>query len=173
MTASDMWLDLVGLDFFGPRLLRAPGQSDESFRAILLKNILRPLATRNALIAALTDLTGRVPTVFEPANPCDTGGYGGILRGGVAAGGGVGYGTAGGWGNLSLPFQCFVTAYRPHLNGAANLSGWAVAAAGYGIGALEYVGSDMAQGQITDKSILQEISNVCPVGIVVWARIAS
>jgi hypothetical protein len=172
-TASDIWLDLVGLDYFGSRLPRALGQSDQSYRWVLLKNILRPLGTRSALIAALADLTGRVPTIFEPANPSDTGGYAGILAGRVVSGGGLGYGTAGGWGNLSLPFQCFVTAYRPYINGAANLSGWTMAAAGYGVGALEYVGADTAQGQITDSAISLEISKVCPVGLVVWVRIAS
>jgi len=172
-TASDIWLDLVAFDFFGRQLPRPLGQTDRSYRSVLLRNILRPRGTRGALILALTYLTGRTPAVFEPANTCDTGGYAGSMGAGAMAGGGVGYGVAGGWGNLSLPFQCFVTVYRPYLNGTANLSGWTISAGGYGIGAVEYVGADTAQGQLADSSILAEITNTCPAGMVVWSRISS
>lgn len=161
-SASAVWLDLISQDFFGSRLKRHDGQSDDAFRAIVRRNILRPLGTRRALTAALNDLTGRAPSIFEPANTSDTGGYCG----------GASYGAAGGWGNLSLPFQCFVTAYRPHLNGSAQLSGWNMPAAGYGAGALQYTGSDSANGVISDADILNEIARVVPVGTVIWANIA-
>lgn len=172
-SASDVWLDLVALDFFGPGLPRARGQSDQTFRPVVLRNILRSLGTRAALISAISDLTGRAPQVFEPRNTTDTGGYGSLAVTGSILGGGCGYCLKGGWGSLSLPYQCFVTAFRPHINGVANLSGWRMPMAGYGQGALEYVGADTAQGQIPDSEILAEIVRAVPVGVVVWTNISS
>lgn len=169
-TASDIWLDLVAQDIFGSRLLRHTGQSDEAFRVVVRRNILRPLGTRTSLISALTDLTGRQPHVFEPHNTLDTGGYGCL---GGALGGGIGYRVGGGWGNLTLPFQCFVTAFRPLINGVANLSGWSQPAGGYGVGALEYVGIDTANGHIGDADIFDEVARVVPVATVMWTRISS
>ena len=169
-SASDVWLDLIAQDFFGPRLRRSAGQSDRVLRRILRRNILRTLGTRIALIDALRDLTGREPLVFEPRNTSDTGGYGNLAGN---AGGGASYCSAGGWGNLSLPFQCFVTAFRPRINGVANLSGWCLPEAGYGAGALEYAGIDAASGYISDGEILDEITRAAPVGTVLWTNISS
>lgn len=169
-SASDVWLDIVAYDFFGSRLRRSTGQSDRIFRLVIRRNIFCPMGTRTALIVALHGLTGRAPLVFEPRNTSDTGGYGNMTR---DAGGGVGYGTAGGWGNLSLPFQCFVTAFRPQINGVANLSGWNLPEAGYGVGALEYAGLETANGYIGDGEILAEMTRVAPVGAVIWANISS
>jgi hypothetical protein len=169
-SASNAWLDLTAYDFFGDRVVRRDGQTDNAFRPIVLRNILRPLATRSALISALQDLTGRRPIVFEPCNTSDTGGYGNI---GTSAGGGVGYGVAGGWGNLGLPFQCFVTVFRPHINGAASLAGWSLSLSGYGTGDLAYLGVDGANGYIPDSAILAEVARVAPAGTVVWTNISN
>ena len=172
-TASGIWLDLAARDFFGAHLCRVAGQSDDAFRLIVRRNILRSLGTRSALASALTDLTGRQPLIFEPRNTSDTGGYGSLGTQGSILGGGIGYGTSGGWGNLDSPFQCFVTVFRPHANGVANVSGWGVYAGGYGVGSLEYVDTDIAYGYISDKQIVEALTWVKPVGSVVWAKIVS
>ena len=169
-SASNAWLDLVAYDFFGHRLVRRDGQTDSAFRPIVIRNILRPLATRSALISALQDLTGRRPIVFEPSNTGDTGGYGNIV---TSAGGGAGYGIAGGWGALGLPFQCFVTVYRPQINGAANLPGWSSSLSGYGTGTLAYLGVEGANGYISDSQIFAEVARVAPAGTVVWTNISN
>lgn len=83
------------------------------------------------------------------------------------------YGVAGGWGNLALPFQFFVTAYRPLGVGIGYASGWACGGGGYGQGFLEYANLAMMQGQVTDADICAVIASVLPVGVIAWTRISS
>jgi len=75
-TATDGYLDLISADFFGTTLQRNTGQSDTSYRALILANLFREKATRNALIRVLQDLTGQTPIVIEPTKPADCGAYG-------------------------------------------------------------------------------------------------
>ncbi len=160
-TTQGVWLDLVAKDFFGNRLGRRAGQSDTVLRGRIQRELSRERATRSAIISLLTDLTGRSPVVFEPARPTDAGGWG------VA----IAYGSAGGWGNLNLPFQCFVTAARPFGNGIAQVAGWATNGGGYGTGAIEYGGLAMSQGQVTDDDIYEAIASVLPIACIAWTRI--
>ena len=172
-TASDVWLDLIAEDYFGARVVRRPGQSDGVFRQIVQEEFFRPRGTRRALIGLLTQLTGRAPEVFEPANTADSGGYGHQGAASDQIGGGVAYGTCGGWGSLNLPYQAFVTAYRPYGNGVARAAGWGEAAGGYGGGSLMYADMDIIQGHLSDAGILSQISQVLPSSVVVWTRISS
>lgn len=75
-TATDGWLDLIALDFFGNNLLRNSNQADSSFRNRILINIFRERTTRHAIEQVLFDLTGRMPKIVEPARPADVGAYG-------------------------------------------------------------------------------------------------
>jgi hypothetical protein len=168
-TASDIWLDIVAQDFFGHRLARRSGQNDDAFRHRIRRELLRERGTRGAVIAVLQDLTGRTPVVFEPALPSDTGGYASA----AGAGGGVGYGVAGGWGNLTLPFQAFITAYRPVGSGIAVVAGWGAPVGGYGRGVVEYASLEMVQGQVTDSDIYSAVADVLPVTGVGWTRITN
>jgi hypothetical protein len=168
-TASDIWLDIIASDFFGSRVMRRNGQSDETFRSRIQRELFRERGTRGAIIAILTDLTGRAPMVFEPARPTDTGGYASI--GGLGAG--TAYGVAGGWGNLGLPFQCFITAYRPIGSGIASIAGWGGNLGSYGRGAIEYASLEMVQGQVTDSDIYAAVADVLPVATIGWTRITS
>ena len=160
-TATGGTLDLIAEDFFGTRIQRRRSQGDLAFRATILRELLRERATRGALTAALADLTGRAPMIFEPRRPADTGGWR------VAAG----YGVAGGWGSLMLPCQCFVTAFRPHGSGIAALNGWCGTAAGWGAGSGAYASLAMLQGQVTDADIAAAIVAVLPAGALAWTRI--
>lgn len=113
MTATDGWLDMIAADFFGPTFFRHSGQSDQSFRVAIIANLLRPRGTRAAVIAILTQLTGRAPLLVEFNRPTDTGAYGGPY---------LGYSTAGAWGTLnSMPMQAMVIAYRPYSLATAPL----------------------------------------------------
>lgn len=168
-TASDIWLDIIAVDFFGSRVVRRPNQSDDSFRGTILRETFRERGTRAAIVSALQDLTGQAPIVFEPARTSDTGGYTSLH----GLGGGVAYGTAGGWGNLGLPFQCFVTAYRPAASGIATVSGWCEPAGGYGLGAVEYAALSMVQGQVTDYAIYKAVADVLPVAAIAWTSIVN
>lgn len=169
MTATDGWLDMIAADFFGASIRRAANQTDASFRARIVANLLREKGTRDAIVKVLTDITGRAPRVFEPARPADSGGYGY----------GAGYGVAGGYGSLMLPYQAFVTAYRPASSGIPNVAGYGgtvggVGPGGYGVASqLEYASISMIQGAITDADIYAAVDAVAPAGVVVWTQITN
>jgi hypothetical protein len=156
-TASGGFLDLISNDFFGLALPRRPDETDAAFQARIDEALLRPRATRAALLLALTELTGRAPIVFEPARTSDTGGY---------RIGGVGYGAGGGWGSLALPYQVFVTAFRPPGGGIALL-------AGYGTGGVPGYGDlSMVTTIVTDADIQSEVVQVLPAATIAWMNIA-
>jgi len=162
-TATDSFLDLISRDFFAANLPRRFGETDAAFRARIQAALLAPRATRPALIAALTALTGRAPVVFEPSRPDDTGAYGTAL----------GYGVAGGWGSLLLPFQVFVTAFRPLGTGVPRVGGWGSGAGGWGGGAMQYVSLAMVQSQVSDADIDAAIVGTVPVAVTAWTRISN
>jgi len=166
-TASDIWLDLISWDFFGKRLKRRPSEGDDALRSRIMLEMFRERATRSAVETVLEELTGRAPIIFEPARSSDTGGYTSL----DGQGGGVAYNAAGGWGSLDLPFQCFVTAYRPNNGGIGQVTGWGAFAGGYGIGAIEYASLDMAQAQVTDADIYSAITGVLPAATIGWTQI--
>lgn len=155
-TASGAFLDLIADDFFGAGLARFSGEADTVFRGRLQRDILRARGTRQALLDALQDLTGRAAVVFEPARAGDTGGY---------STGALAYGSAGAYGSLSLPFQCFVTAHRP-LGVGIPLIG------GYGSpGPLVYASLAWIAVEVSDADILATVAGVMPVGSLAWTRI--
>ena len=166
-TASDVWLDLIAIDFFGTNLRRYARESDSGYRRRILSGLLRDRTTRAGVRQALADLTGRNPKIFEPGRCADTGGYG------VAPGttGGLGYNLIGGWGNLQLPYQCFITAYRPINAGISMVSGWNCPGGGYAIGAIEYANIDLMEDRISDAEILAAVSASLPVATIAWTRI--
>ncbi len=168
-TATDFWLDIVAGDFFGSLLSRRSGEGDAPFRTRILGSLFQDRGTRVALVSTLTRLTGRIPVVFEPARATDTGAYGGSATNVT----GLGYGLAGGWGNLQLPFQCFVRAYRAEGSGIAMVAGWGAPAGGYGIGAEQYASLSMIEGQVTDTDIDQAVASVMPAATIAWLRISS
>jgi len=168
-TAESTWLDLAAADYFGSDIDRHAGENDDAYRLRIQLELVRERGTRRAITRSLVDLTARPPIVFEPANPRDTGGYGSTSE----MSGGLAYQLAGGWGSLSLPFQFFVTAFRPMGIGIGSVSGWECGGGGYGQGSLEYASLYMMQGQVTDTDICLAITRVLPVGVVAWARISS
>jgi hypothetical protein len=167
-TATEILLDIIALDYFGSRLARRTAQDDTAFRAAIQRELFRERGTRAAIVSVLQDLTGRTPQIFEPALSSDTGGYTTLAGGG----GGLGYGCGGGWGSLTLPFQCFIVAYRPIGAGIATISGWSSSGGGYGGGAIQYASLTMVQAQVTDGDIYNAIASVLPVATVGWTQIA-
>ena len=169
-SASGVFLDIIGLDFLGSTIARKMGQTDLSWRAQILQRILAPNATRPAMIQALTTLTGRDPVIFEPKQPMDTGGY---------SVGGCGYAVGGGYGSMLLPFQCFVTAYRPKGGGVATVAGYGnpntfnYGAGGYGVGAIEYATPSMILGAVTDLDIQNAVIATSAEATIPWLRITN
>lgn len=176
-TATDFFLDLIAADFFGVKLPRRSGEADAVFRARIQKSIFAPRATRGALSSILSELTGREPVIFEPAYTLDTGGYGPPS----SAGGNLAYSAAGGWGSLELPFQFFITVFRPLgvVAGVANVAGYGQVAgliampAGYGEGAIEYADAGLVSGTVLDSDIYATIVNTVPVATIAWTNIAN
>lgn len=171
-TASGVWLDFIAVDFFGRTILRQLNEGDAAFSRRIRGELLRPRGTRAAMIRALYDLTGRTPRVFEPAHPPDTGGWG---HEGMTLGTGLAYGLAGGWGSLQLPYQCFVTAYRPAGGGVADVSGYYLgsgwAGGGYGVGAIQWISEAMFTGAVTDADIYETTARTMPAATVAWTGV--
>ena len=155
-TAWGDFLDLIATDFFGTMLVRLPSEQDDAFRTRIRQTLLRPLGTRAAITTALFELTGKTPVVFEPGRTSDTGGY--TL-------GGLGFGVAGGWGSLDLPYQFFVTVIRPTGAGIANL-------AGYGSGGIPAYGNlTLQETGIPDSIIQAAVPPLLPVSTIAWMKI--
>ncbi|MDR3663159.1 MAG: hypothetical protein P4L86_22715 [Mycobacterium sp.] len=162
-TATDVFLDMIGVDFFGPAMTRQQLESDAHYRTRLQAAMLRPRGTRAALVQALVTLTNRAPTIFEPAWPPDTGVWGVTC----------GWGVAGGWGNLAMPFQCLVTAFRPQGGGVSVVAGWGIPVGGWGGGAIEYANLSMENEEVSDEQIAVAIAGVMPAATIAWLRISN
>lgn len=167
-TSTDMWLDLSGQDFLGPRFARRGRETDNSFRNRLLFELNKDRCTRQAMVRCIEHVTGRVPDVFEPANPGDTGCY--ASASGLSHGA-IGYGSSGGWGSLTMPFQAFVRVRRPLPAGAGMVSGWGTASLSFGGGLSAYTGTPSLDRPISDADIMREISSVAPAGSCIWVAI--
>lgn len=172
-TATDGWLDLMSADYFGSMLPRFTAESDDSFRARILFNLLRERVTRRSLIKVLTQLTGRAPLVFEPMRPLDTGAYG-------ASPPTMGYGLAGAYGSMLMGGQALVIAYRPATSGIPYVAGYGLAdygggnlggPGGYGSGQIEYASMSMIKGAVNDANIYAAVDSVKPVATVIWTKI--
>lgn len=161
-TASGVFLDLAALDYCGTAISRRAGESDPAFSARLRATVLAPRATRAALIAAIERVTGRTPQIFEPFNATDCGGYSTNT---------LGYAVAGGYGSLALPYQLFVTAYRPDAVPASHAGGYNQGPGGYNAGPMAWVASGDNPGLLTDSEIYAAIVHALPVNAVAWTRL--
>lgn len=162
-SATDGWLDMIAADFFGTALQRSANQSDESFRAKIIVNLFRERGTRNAIVRVLTDLTGRAPTIYEPQRPMDTGAYSAPSSG---------YGLAGSYGSMLIPYQAFVVAYRQASSGIPNVAGYGISTGGYGVASqADYASILQVIGFISDADIYAAIDSVKPAGTTVWTKI--
>lgn len=165
-TAYGIWLDILCYDFLGFNLTRNAMQ-DDAFRVVIKATVLQERVTRAGMIAAVTQITGNAPWIFEPWNTYDTGGYSGKNK----TCGQFGYGQGqGGYGNMKLPGQIFMKVYRGSTGGVPNVTGYGKPAGGYGQGSIAYVGSSSQQSGLTQAQILQVINLTKPVGTTVWVQ---
>lgn len=164
-TATDGWLDMIAADFFGSAIRRSANQSDASFRGTILINLFRERATRNGMIKVLQDLTGRTPKIIEPRRPSDTGVYGGPL---------IGYGVAGAYGSMLMPYQAFVIAYRPLGTGIPSVAGYGISTGAYSTASqAEWASLSMIQQGVADSDIYAAIEATRPVATTVWTKISN
>ena len=160
--ATDSWLDLIALDFFGNNLVRYSAQTDQSYLNRILINIFRERTTRHGMEQVLIDLTGRKPLIIEPAKPNDTGGLGINMW----------LGAFGALGSVTLPYQAFITAYRPLGTGAGNWPG--IKTNWFGLGQTSgLLPSAQMTPQVSDADIVAAIEATKPIGTTVWYRITS
>lgn len=164
-SATDTFLDLISQDFFGNQLPRFANESDSQFRNRILINLIRIRGTRQAIIQVLKDITGRTPKVFEPQRALDTGGY---------SLGGWGYGVAGGWGSLLMPYQALCIAYRPINKGVPYVGGYGTSVGAYSTPSqLEWANFSQVEVTVPDSMIYAAIDNVKSAGTVIWTQIQS
>jgi hypothetical protein len=164
-TMTDGFLDMTAGDYFGDNLQREVNQSDASYRSRIQAELLPLKNTRQAIIDALTLITGRVPIVFEPGRIQDAGAY----NAGTLA-----YNTAGGYGSMQYPFQCFVVAFRPLGSGIPNIAGYGDSFGAYNTPSqASYVSLSQIIGQITDADIYAAVEGVRTGATIVWMRISS
>lgn len=166
-SAAGLWLDALARDFFGSEMSRRTDEIDDLYRIRLRRELLRERGTRQAVVQALVDITGRVPVIVEPAHCGDTGAYG---TRGMSRGTGLAYGQAGVWGSLQHPFQVFVTTPRPAGHGQPGGVGWG--GGGYNLGQITYTDLDAIRGRITDQDISDAVKAVLPIGTTAWLRIS-
>lgn len=167
-TACNGWLDLAAADYFGTRVQRRLQETDDSFRERIHTELLRDRCTRAAIYDTLLQLTGQPPTIFEPTNPQDTGCYSAVN---ATTTGCFGYCLSGGWGNLSSPFQAFVTAYRPVIPGIAMINGWCGGIGGFGIGLSSYASSTTNSSLAEDAEMYDAVARTAAVGSIIWMSI--
>jgi hypothetical protein len=170
-TATDEWLDLMAVDYFGYKIKRKSNEADFPYRARIQAALLREAATRAAVSSCMEYLIGTKPAIFEPANCMDTGSYGLLTGDPNMPGTGLAYGQAGGWGSLGLPFQFFVSATRPATPGVSMVAGYGISSGGYGEGAISYVDLSLFPGHVTDQDIQSVLSSLLPVNAIAWLRI--
>ena len=168
-SAYGIWLDIFCFDFLG-RFLTRHKIAGDAFRLVIRSTILQERVTRAGMTNAITMLTGNAPSIFEPWNTGDTGAY--SAPGGANAPnqyGSMGYNVGqGGYGNMNLPAQVFMKITRGSGSGIPGVEGYGGSIAGYGIGAMEYVGLSSELSGITDDMIYQIINLTKPTGSICW-----
>jgi len=156
-TATDGFLDLIANDFFGTNLLRLTNETDGAYRTRILANLFVKGPTRANMSAVLALITGRTPDIFEPSNTNDSGGWDGAFYWDT----GVGK-----WGD-PMPYQSFVTVYRPLTNAQSlgELDSWRWSWDSYG------AWSDQQITSVTDAAIIAAVESTRMTGSIVWMRI--
>jgi hypothetical protein len=162
-TATGIFLDIASADYLGGSLPRRVGESDGAYSARIRSNLINPRATRAGLVQILTNLTGRAPVVFEPLNATDTGGYNVNL----------GYNCAGGYGSAHLPYQFFLTVYRPNNTPISNAGGYGTGPGGYGVAPMFYADAAEFAGTVSDAEIYAAVAAVVPTCSIAWTQISN
>lgn len=163
-TMTGRFLDLAAADFFGTDLLRKPGEGDLSFQSRLTANLLLPRATRAAVSAMLTVSTGRAPIIVEPWRTADAGAWDTP---------GSGWDAAGRWGDLNLPWQMLVIAFRPDVSfsNVNGVSGFDCGFGGWDRTAFALVDPTTARIGPTDAEIYSSVAAMMPAGTTAWVQI--
>lgn len=156
-TATGIFLDIIANDFFDGTLPRLMNEGDDAFRARILANLFVKGPTRGNMSRVLTLLTGKTPAIFEPSNTTDSGGWDGYFY----------WDIDGGWGD-PLPYQSFITVYRPS-QALVSLAEWDAWRFTWDVQAYW---SDASPNAITDAALIAAVESTRALGTIVWMRIA-
>lgn len=167
-TATGPFLDLFSFDFFGMGLSRKFGESDTGFRSRIIPRLFREKGTRDAISNIIFELIGVLPVILEPRRIMDTAAYN-INN--------CGYGVAGRYGSLSLPFQCFVDIILPASASDSSLpfiSGYGIPTGGYSTPSRsEYTSLSAFKDNVQLMEIYNALNEVKPVATTIWVTIKS
>lgn len=83
-----------------------------------------------------------------------------------------GYSVAGAYGSILLPYQAFITAFRPMGQGLPFVSGYGISTGAYSTPSRSAYGQ-LSGGDVTDEDIYAAIDATKPIGTVAWTRISS
>jgi hypothetical protein len=192
-SASGAFLDLAAQDYFGNTLPRLEYELDPPYAARIRYNMTAPRGTLSGMTSMLEQLTGNSPSIFQPNNVAQTGGWATARDPG--AGGGAfafydeaGESGAGLWGSMALPCQIFITIKAPltgyysfaelggistetlpAVGGGYGFASQSMPAAGGGLFA--FIDPESVPGAITNSIIYQQIAEWMAVGYVAWTQI--
>ncbi|MGE8152473.1 phage head spike fiber domain-containing protein [Pseudomonas vancouverensis] len=79
---------------------------------------------------------------------------------------------AGSYGSVLLPYQAFITAFRPNGQGLPFVSGYGISTGAYSTPSRSSYGQ-MSFGDVTDADIYAAIDATKPIATVAWTRISS
>ncbi len=161
-TATDGFLDLAAYDFLGLRVRRKPGQSDESFRALILREIFRERVTRAGIKSAVEDLTQLQARMFEPFNARDTGG----LDTGY-----LGFDMVGRYGAIDLPRTIFIALLNPVGAGLPGAPGFDDGLGGIDVPPEQFGDIAKVIGPVTHQDIYDTINDTRAAGVTAWVAI--
>lgn len=121
-TSSGGYVDLWAADFLGNSLPRLSGETDTAYINRIKINVFQQRATRQAMINVLTSLTGRVPVIFEPGRPLDSGTTGSLASPSLTNP--AGFCGVARCGSMGVPFSALITAYLPNIGGGSSGAGY-------------------------------------------------
>jgi hypothetical protein len=147
-TATDINLDLISQDYLGDTLPRKTNENDDTYRKRILANVVRPRATRQAMMQALKVLTGYDPIIIEPWNGNDHGYYNQPST--------LAYNILGGYGSGSSPYQAWIYVKLNAFSGMANYPGYNIPRLAYNTAGW-YGGRSLEIADVSEEDALQVI----------------
>lgn len=123
----------------------------------------------SAAQAEYDTLTSYIPTISTALSRAADILLGNMPAGSIAIGG---YGVAGAYGSVLLPYQAFITAFRPNGQGLPFVSGYGISTGAYSAPSRSSYGK-LSVGDVTDADIYAAIDATKPIGTVAWTRISS
>jgi hypothetical protein len=161
-TATGIQLDIIALDYLGPAFVRRDTDTDATFRARILAQLLAPRGTRESITLAIQNLCGTTPLIIEPGYAQDTGGWDTA---------GLAWDTAGCWGSTNMPFEVLVTVYYSPAIGIPDLGGFDSGGGGWDAGALAWVDDSMVAETVTPDDVYATVASCMPIASVAWVQI--